>query len=284
MDEVSTTIQFGSVLWAWLGLALFFAALWIVAVRETDAGWVDFGWSLSLGLVVLGYAFVAPGDPWRRVLLAVLTGAWSLRLAWYLLQDRILKAEAEDGRYQQLRAHWGNKANRWFFFFFQGQAFANVLLGLPHWILMSNPQPLGLWDAAGGLVFLAAILGERAADEQLQRWRREPRNRGRTCRLGLWRYSRHPNYFFEWLHWLAYPVMGVGLWGAGLGSWWLLTLAASVVMLVLLLGGTGIPYTEKQAIRSRGEDYRRYQREVSAFFPWFPRDSSGGDRKSEGGG
>ena len=118
---------------------------------------------------------------------------------------------------------------------------------------------------------LGAIYGESVSDRQLAAWKADPANRGKTCRQGLWAVSRHPNYFFEWLHWMAYPVLGLALLGTPLAAWWPITLLGPVIMLVLLLQFTGIPYTEKQAIRSRGEDYKKYQREVSKFFPWFVR-------------
>jgi len=113
-------------------------------------------------------------------------------------------------------------------------------------------------------------VGERLADRQLDAWKADPANQGKTCRRGLWAWSRHPNYFFEWTHWLAYPLMGGALFASGLGAWWPLTLLGPAVMLALLLRGTGIPHTERQALKSRGDDYRRYQQEVSAFIPWPP--------------
>src|SRR5262249_38496991 len=91
-------------------------------------------------------------------------------------------------------------------------------------------------------------------------------NAGRTCRAGLWRYSRHPNYFFEWTHWFAYPLLAVG---AG-GVFWLSAIGP-VIMLLMLYRVSGIPFTEAQALRSRGDDYRDYQRTTSAFVPWFPK-------------
>ena len=98
-----------------------------------------------------------------------------------------------------------------------------------------------------------------------RQWRAAPAHRGRTCRAGLWRYSRHPNYFFEWIHWLVYPVIGIGLpYG---GALWL----APALMLFLVLRVTGIPPTEEQALRSRGADYRDYQETTSAFVPWPPK-------------
>jgi steroid 5-alpha reductase family enzyme len=111
------------------------------------------------------------------------------------------------------------------------------------------------------LVFAVSLLGESAADRQLQRWRAEPENRGRTCRSGMWRLSRHPNYFFEWLHWLSYPLLGLGLHQGEL--LWL----APLGMFLLMRFVTGVPPAEAQALRSRGDDYRAYQRETSAFFP-----------------
>jgi steroid 5-alpha reductase family enzyme len=257
----------------WAVLALVFALGWRWSVRHENAGIVDVLWSLTLGALVAGLAVSLPGDPWRRVLLALATGGWALRLGLHILRRMRREAE-EDARYRHLRNHWGPRANGRFFFFFQGQALANVLLAAPVALLLTNPRPLSFWDGAAFLLILGAVAGEGLADRQLASWRADPGNRGRTCRNGLWAWSRHPNYFFEWLHWLAYPLAGIALWGTPLGPWWPLTLLGPGVMLLLLLRATGIPYTEQQALRSRGDDYRRYQREVSAFIPWFPRKTS----------
>jgi cyclopropane-fatty-acyl-phospholipid synthase len=113
-----------------------------------------------------------------------------------------------------------------------------------------------------------AFLGETFADLQLAKFKRNPENRGKSCRSGWWRYSRHPNYFFEWLHWFAYPLMG---WGGPYQQWlWL----APVIMFCFLYFFTGIPFSEQQALRSRGEDYRKYQQTTPAFFPWWPKSES----------
>ena len=115
------------------------------------------------------------------------------------------------------------------------------------------------------LTWVVAVGGEWLADRQLADFRADPANRGRTCREGLWGWSRHPNYFFEWLHWFAYLWLAVGS-----HLWWL-ALIGPVLMLLFLYRVSGIPWTEAQALRSRGEDYVRYQREVSAFLPLPPR-------------
>jgi steroid 5-alpha reductase family enzyme len=111
------------------------------------------------------------------------------------------------------------------------------------------------------------VAGEALADRQLAAHRRDPANKGKTCRSGLWRYSRHPNYFFEFLHWFAYVFLAVGM---GIG-WIAASLIGPAVMLVFLYRVTGIPYTEAQALRSRGEDYAEYQRTTSPFLPLPPK-------------
>jgi steroid 5-alpha reductase family enzyme len=146
------------------------------------------------------------------------------------------------------------------------QALVDVILSLPYLVAMTKPAPgLGAWDLAGVLVWVVTVVGETVADHQLATFRADPANCGRTCRVGLWRASRHPNYFFEWLHWWSYVLLAVG------SPWWALTLVGPALMLFFLLKVTGIPAAEAQALASRGEDYRDYQRTTSAFVPWFPK-------------
>ena len=259
------------VAFGWLLVALVFFGLWRRSIREQNAGWVDVGWSFTLVLLVCWYALSVDGVLWRRVFYLILSGLWGLRLAWHIY-TRLRKESSEDPRYRELRRHWGESADRKFFLFFQAQGLANLLLAAPVLLLMHNPRTgISLFDGLGMLLMLGAVYGETVADRQLAAWKANPANRGKTCRRGLWAVSRHPNYFFEWLHWLAWPVLGLSLLGTPLAVWWPLTLLGPAVMLVLLLQFTGIPYTEKQALRSRGADYEKYQREVSKFFPWFVR-------------
>lgn len=247
-----------------LGAALlvpFFAALWELQRRRRDASHVDAGWALGLGLMAALCAALGEGEPARRALVAAMAGAWSLRLAWHLYADRVA-VRAEDGRYAALRARWGARAQRNFFWYFQAQGALDLLLALPFAALCAKAGPLGPLDAAGAALWLASVSGEAAADRTLAAFRAQPANRGRTCREGLWRYSRHPNYFFEWTHWLSYALMAPEDWRV-----W----TAPALMLFFLLRVTGIPATEAQALSSRGEDYRRYQRETSMLVPWLPR-------------
>jgi steroid 5-alpha reductase family enzyme len=112
------------------------------------------------------------------------------------------------------------------------------------------------------------MLGESVADAQLNRFRANPANKGKTCRVGLWNFSRHPNYFCEWLVWVGYFVYALG----SPGGW--MAVYAPALMYLFLTRVTGIKATEEHALRSRGEDYRQYQRTTNAFFPWFPRRAS----------
>ena len=241
------------------------AGLCVVALRRRDLGLVDLGWTAGVGATALWYASQVTGAPWRRAAVAALTAAWATRLLHHMLAG-IRQRQAEDGRYQALRAHWGNRINYYAPWLFVGQAPLIVLFALPVAIAMRQPAAgLTPWDVAGFAIGILSIVGEAAADRQLTRFRAQPEHRGQTCRAGLWRYSRHPNYFFEWLHWWAYVLIAVGAPQA-----WL-TWMAPTLMLLFLFKVTGIPHAERQALASRGDDYRRYQAVTSVFIPWFPR-------------
>jgi steroid 5-alpha reductase family enzyme len=255
-----------------------FTLLWAYQAVRKDAGVVDVGWALGVGAMAVAVAASADGWLPRRILVAVLGGFWAFRLAGYILRDRILRP-GEDSRYQRLRAYWGERANRNFFFFFTSQSVLVVLFALPFLPLANISHSLVRpQDVVAILIWLAAIGGESLADWQLARFRRNPRNQGKACRLGLWRYSRHPNYFCEWLHWWSYVVMGIGSSG-----WWL-TLAGPVSMYIFLRYITGIPHTEKEAFDSLGDEYREYQKTTSMFIPFAPREPKEGHEGCEGYG
>jgi steroid 5-alpha reductase family enzyme len=239
-------------------------ALWALAVRIGDASHVDVGWAYGIGGVALLYAVLADGSTGHRVLVALLAGLWSIRLGTYLLVNRII-GKPEDGRYQELRRRWAPHANRAFFVFFQAQAAFVAVFSLPFLFVALDEGSISVLAWAGAALALVSIALVSLADRQLASWRGRPANKGKTCRAGLWSWSRHPNYFFEWLHWVAWAVIAI----TAPYGW--IAIVVPAFLLALLFKVTGIPETEAQSLRSRGDDYRRYQREVSVFVPRPPR-------------
>ena len=248
-----------------VGASALMLALWLLQRVRNDAGIVDIGWAFGLGAAALFYGVCGNGLPERRLLLACVAGFWGFRLAAYLFFRIWWKPE--DGRYKTLRENRGGRAQRFFFYFFQFQALLIVLFSIPFLLAASAPGSLNRFDLLGAGIGIFSIFGEVTADVQLARFRANAENRGKTCRAGLWRYSRHPNYFFEWMHWFAYPPMSLSIPAAY--GW--ASLLGPGLMLLCLFWLTGIPYTERQAVKSRGEDYREYQRTTSMFVPWFPK-------------
>lgn len=245
----------------WAGAAAFFALVWLLLSRRREWELVDSLWALSLGATGAAVAWFADGDPGRRVLMAALVLAWSGRLGHHLFAGRWRKG-IRDGRYSHWTASLGRREKLWMFGFFQLQALSVALLAVPYIVVAADTRTLDTFDLASVGVFLVSLAGESRADRTLNRFRLDPANRGRTCREGLWAWSRHPNYFFEWIHWFCYPLLAAGAPASWVGP---------VVMYGLLTRVSGIPLTEAQALRSRGEDYRDYQRTTSMFFPRPPK-------------
>lgn len=249
----------------WICAAVFMTAVWWIQRVTRNAGFVDVAWSASLGAAALYYGTMAEGALLPRLTVALLAAIWGFRLALHLLH-RVLN-ETEDGRYAFLRQHWQGSQFK-FFVFFQAQALAVTLFSIPFLVAASNPiNDFTIAIALGICVWLVSLAGESLADWQLARFRANPRQRGTTCREGLWRYSRHPNYFFEWTHWFAYVCLA---WGS---PYFALSLIGPILMLITLCWVSGIPFVEAQSLRSRGDDYREYQRTTSMLIPWFPKRS-----------
>lgn len=249
--------------YGWVIAALIMLLLWAVQLKTENAGIVDVAWSFMTALAGAGFIlFDETPDSTRQYLIIALAILWGFRLGFFLY-GRVMN-EKEDGRYRYLRQYSGRHAGIVMFIFFQMQATWTLLFAMPFWAAAQNTAALSWLDGAGVLIWLIAIGGEMISDRQLAAFRANPVNKGKVCRAGLWNYSRHPNYFFEWLHWFAYVLIGYGAPG-----WWL-TWLGLVVMYVFITRITGIPYTEKQALRSRGQAYVDYQKTTSSFFPWPP--------------
>jgi len=240
--------------------------LWLLGLKQHNFSYVDIGWSANFALLAISYGALGNGYPLRRVLICSMFAIWGIRLALHLAA-RII-GEPEEGRYVQLRKEWGAKGNvnLKFLGFFQFQAVLNIVLGLPMLLAVSNAATqLQVLEISGAMVWLIGVCGESIADAQLKRFKSSAANKGKVCDVGLWGWSRHPNYFFEWTIWIGYALFAL----ASPYGW--LCLALPLLMLHFLLNVTGVKATEEQALRSKGDAYRRYQQTVSRFIPLPPK-------------
>lgn len=237
--------------------------LWLLHFPLRNAAIVDVGWAVSLALLAMMYALHGAGY-WRRTLiLLAMVVLWGMRLGFHLLLSRV-DGQPEEGRYVELRRKWGAQIGLKFLLLFEFQALLCGVLSIPFLLAMHDPlKSAPEFDNAGAALWIVAFFGEMAADAQLARFRRDPKNVGRVCNVGLWRYSRHPNYFFEWLIWVSFAIVAFPAKYGYVG------LLSPALILFFLLCVTGIPATERQAVRSKGDKYLEYQRSTSAFIPWF---------------
>ena len=263
-----------------LVLSALMALAWYVQYRTRNSGWSDVFWSYEMGLGGVVLALVPWGRDWhwqapsaRQWLVAVLVAGWSVRLGTHILQ-RTLGSSSEDPRYAQMRKDWKENFQPRLFWFLQIQALAAFVLVLSVGVAGHNPAPgLRIIDAIGALVLIGAIIGEGVADTQLKRFISDTSNKGKVCDAGLWGWSRHPNYFFEWLGWLAYPIIAINL--SGEWPWGWAALSGPVFMFVLLRYISGVPPLEEHMVRKHGGNFHDYAERVSAFFPLPPGKGSG---------
>ena len=194
--------------------AVVMALLWGWHLKLRNAGIVDGGWASLVGGLAVTYAVLGDGWPPRRAAIAFMMGSWGARLAVYLLYDRVF-GRPEEGGYSELRRTRGETANSWFFWFFEAQGATAVFFSLPALFAVVNPfEEFSPFELVGAGLWMVAFTGEVAADRQLERFRADAANVGRTCQVGLWRYSRHPNDLFESLIWVAYATFASGSpWG-----------------------------------------------------------------------
>lgn len=233
--------------------------IWAKAIKNN--GVVDIFWAFNF-LVIAGIIwFLAEGNEQRKMLVCGLAALWSLRLGIYLLIRVGGHLQEEEGRYKALREEWSDTT---FFFFFQAQAFSNVMLALPFFLIAINTaNEISLVEYIGAGLWLICTIGEGLSDWQLKNFKKNPNNKGKVCQDGLWNYSRHPNYFFQLMIWISVLVMALP------SPYGYLAVICPLSIGYLIFKVTGIPMTEEQSVRSRGDLYREYQRTTSAFVPWF---------------
>ena len=250
--------------WLLIGLFVMFVAfgvVWAIGVKIRNYSFLDGIWSYGVAILAPIYAFAGPGHFERKLAFSALGVAWSLRLGTYIFFRVVRHHPQEDVRYEGLRQRWPGSGM--FLLFHELQAVIVVIFSLPFLLAAWREMPLRMPDFIGLGIVVIALLGESLADRQLKRFKADPTNKGRVCDTGLWRYSRHPNYFFEFLVWVGFAIASLDT-----PHGWI-TLVCPLLMYYFLTKVTGIPLTEEYSLRSKGDAYREYQRTTSAFFPWF---------------
>jgi steroid 5-alpha reductase family enzyme len=248
------------------------ALVWAFQRAMNNGGWTDVFWSYVLGAAGVIVALLpidgAPPSQ-RQLIVAVLIAVWGVRLGSYLAMR--VGGHPEDARYTGLRRKWGSRYDLMMFGFLQVQGLASLVLSLGVAAAARRPGPPDWQDTVGGALLAIAILGETLADAQLAAFKADPANKGRICDTGLWGWSRHPNYFFEWLAWLAYPVIAIDF--SGRWPWGFAALAGPVLMYHLLNNVTGVRMLEHAMAKSRGAAFEAYKARTPVFFPRPPKRS-----------
>jgi steroid 5-alpha reductase family enzyme len=251
-----------SILISWTAVATVMTLVWIWAYSIKNAGVVDIFWAFNFLVIAAVIWFLADGSENRKIMVCALAALWSLRLGIYLLIRVGSHLSEEEGRYKQLRDEWSPNANFKFFVFFQMQALSNVFLAIPFFIIAFNKSPqIHIVECIGATLWLIAIIGEGLSDWQLQHFKKDPSNKGKVCQYGLWNYSRHPNYFFQLMIWISVLIFAI------MSPYGWIAIVCPLTIGFLIFKVTGIPMTEEQALRSKGNAYKEYQRTTSVFVP-----------------
>jgi steroid 5-alpha reductase family enzyme len=259
-----------------VALCVIMFGAWLTWRATRNSGWIDTIWTFGLGAVGCASALTAMlggfGFVPRATIVFGLIAIWSARLGVHIAQRT--SGIKDDPRYARLVEGYGTNASRGMFWLAQKQAWVSIPLAMS--MLLAAWNPLGalrLQDFVGVAVLVIAIAGEALADRQLHLFKADPANKGRICDAGLWSWSRHPNYFFEWFGWLAYPLIAIDL--SGQYAWGWLALLGPLFMYWLLVHVTGVPPLEEHMLKTRGKAFRTYQQRTNTFFPGPPATSEG---------
>jgi steroid 5-alpha reductase family enzyme len=256
-----------------VALSLVMSFAWVVEQRTGNSGWIDTIWTFGLGAVGIACALLpisadSAANSRRRWLVAVAVALWALRLGLHI--SLRTAGIVDDPRYAALRKSYGSQASWQMWLLVQKQALVSIPLALAVFLAAHNPaSAMRLQDYLAIVVFTVAIAGEALADQQLRQFRRASSVSGGMCEVGLWRWSRHPNYFFEWLGWFGYPLFAITPFDTYPWGW--LAFLAPACMYWLLVHVSGIPPLEHHMLQTRGQAFRAYQARTNAFFPGWPR-------------
>jgi steroid 5-alpha reductase family enzyme len=250
-------------------LSAIMASAWRFQHVTGNSGWIDVFWTFGTGAAACTLALLPfEGSGWpnaRQMLVAAFAGSWSLRLGFHiLLRTRMVD---DDPRYRDLIIQWGEHAKSKLFWQLQAQAAVGLLLASSVMLAAQNlAENFRFQDVIAVGIFLIGCFGEATADSQLRRFKQSELNRGKICDAGLWGFSRHPNYFFEWLCWLAYPLLAIDVHSGNLLGY--VSLLAPLCMYWLLVYVSGIPPLEAHMMRTREVLFISYRQRTNAFFPW----------------
>jgi steroid 5-alpha reductase family enzyme len=261
---MDSTLLWKTILVSTAACSIIMMLVWLWAYRIQNAGVVDIFWAFNFLVIAVIIYLMEDGWELRRQIVCGLAALWSLRLGFYLLIRVGSHLKEEEGRYKQLRREWAPNPDRKFFVFFQAQAVSCVLLAAPFFVVaMNKTEGFTLLEKTGAVMWLVSIIGEGVSDLQLAQFKKNPANKGKVCQYGLWNYSRHPNYFFQLMIWISVFIFSLS------SPWGWISIICPLTIGYLIFKVTGIPMTEEQAVRSKGEAYKEYQRTTSAFVPWF---------------
>jgi len=250
--------------WGAVSVGSLFLLVWMIHIPLKNAAVVDVGWGIGFIVLCVVYILLGKGFNLRNTICLGMVLLWGIRIVLHLIK-RISVEKAEDKRYKKIRDGFGKMAWLKFLMIFEFQAVLEMIIGIPLIVISFNPNPgLSFFEMSGILIFIIALAGETVSDEQLRIFKKDAMNKGKVCNTGLWRYSRHPNYFFEWLLWVGLFVYALGSpmgWAA---------VISPVTMYCLLMYVSGVPMAEEQSLLSRKDEYRKYQETTSIFFPMIP--------------
>lgn len=243
---------------------LLMGALWVVYLFQRNAGIVDIGWGIGFILASWSYFFLGSGDFWKMAVMTSMVTVWAVRLVSHIYMR--YAADKEDPRYTRMRTRWGGDPTDMLFlmmFIFQGVLI--IVISIPFFLVgFGSYSEWTRWEGVGIVIWLAGVAGEAYADSQLTAFNKDPENKGKVCQKGLWRLSRHPNYFFEFVVWIGFFLFALPSYGG------VFAVVSPAVVFLLLTRVSGIPLAEEQSLESKGDLYREYQQTTSSFIPWFP--------------
>ncbi len=248
------------ILTSWLAIIILMTITWVIYLKVKNPGIIDVAWSIAImagGAIYLISQTIGLTQLFFLTLLAI----WGFRLAGHLFFNRVLPGHI-DKRYFEIAENWKISKAVGFFVNYQFQGILALGIATP-FIFIGQITSFDLMQVISSIILAVGIAGESIADKQLLSFRNS--NPGKVCNTGLWKYSRHPNYFFEWLCWVGFAISCFGI------SWGWVGLIAPALLLYIMIGLT-IPITESSSLRSRGKTFTKYQEKTSMFVPLPPKE------------